>query len=458
MLAVVPIAVIVIIAISINNSEGVTLAILGAALAFTAAFAVFAAHLLFSASEIVRDAKRMTMICISLLMVEMLSMLMLRVDAGFSPMLIATMILALMVDERTSLMSVLVTSISSGLIVLSLSPQYACTAIASVCAAATGGVACVYALRMRHTRSATIIASAIAGGVSLIAYIGVMLMAGAAFKDYWHSLLWTIGSAVLCGIVTVGIMPLFEILFDVATDARLNELLNNNNPLIKRLMMDAPGTYHHSVLVATLAESAAELVGANALLCKAGAYYHDVGKLRSPMYFRENQKPDYNIHDELDPFESAQRIIAHQRDGVTLLTKYKLPGEVIRIVAEHHGDSVMVYFYDKAKRLAPPGVQIDEKQFRYPSKKPTTKEGAIVMLADCCEAAVRSMPNPTMTEIEAKVREVIAHKWNKRDAMLWSSPLTFAEISTIESSFIRTFAALHHERVEYPDLEDIDVR
>ena len=204
-------------------------------------------------------------------------------------------------------------------------------------------------------------------------------------------------------------------------------------------------------------KAAAEQIGANALLCRVCACYHDVGKLRAPLYFKENQH-GRNIHDELDPYESARSIIAHVKDGVTLLEKYKLPGEVVRIVSEHHGDSVMVYFYDKAKKLAPEGAKIDEKPFRYPQNKPSSKEAALLLLADCCEAAVRSMNNPTTEDVRNMITNVITHKWDKHDSMLWNSPLTFIDIKKIEKSFMKTFAALYHERIEYPDLEDIDVR
>lgn len=440
-----------------SNEMGTVQEVIGAGVVLFGAYAAFTVHLMFAAKQVMGDPKKLLMICVTLLAIVLISMLMMRVDPCFSVMLIAVLVFTLMVDERVALAVVAVTSIATALIAMfdAESFQYA---VGVGCANAVSGITAVYALRMRRTRSSTIVASAIAALVGVLAYTGVMLTGGVAFADFWDGLLWFIGSSLLGGIVTVGIMPLLEIMFDVATEARLNELLNNNNPLLKRLMMEAPGTYHHSVLVASLAEAAAENIGADALLCKVGAYYHDVGKLRSPMYFKENQRPNYNIHDELDPYESAQRIIAHQRDGVTLLSKYRMPGAVIRIVAEHHGDSVVFFFYDKAKRLAPAGAQVDEKLFRYPSQKPSTKEGAIVLLADCCEAAVRSMTNCTMSDIESKVKDVITHKWNKRDGMLWASPLTFYDIVKIERSFIKTFAALHHERIEYPDWEDNDVR
>ena len=434
--------------------------ILGSALLLLSAFVVFALYLVLFKRGVITDIKRMLLVCICILASSLASLLTMYVDICFSPMLLAVLLIALLVDKGTAAAAALLCSVITGVIA-------ACSGIESaigapitsvICFNAFCGVIAVYCLGLRTTRSTPVIAAAVAGACGIIVFTAVMMLYNEMFIEYWRHLIWIIGAALLCGILTVGLMPLFETVFDIATDARLNEYLNNNNPLLKRLMLEAPGTYHHSMIVASLAEAAAEEVGANALLCKVSAYYHDVGKLRSPQCFKENQKPGYNIHDELDPYESAQRIIAHQHDGVVLLTKHRLPSAVSKIVSEHHGDSVMVYFYDKALKAAQEGEKVDESKFRYPSQKPSSKESAIIMLADCCEAAVRSMPNPTIEEISAKVREVITHKWDKRDSMLWASPLTFKEICTIEDCFIRTFAALHHERVEYPDLDEVDVR
>ncbi len=461
MLAVVMAAVFVFVSIRYANlrlTDGT--GILGSALLLIASFTAFALYLILFRGDIIRDAKKMLLISICLLACSLASQLTYYVDVCFSPMLLAVLLTALLVDKGAAIAEALLCSVISGVITVCFRSNGAFDSAfaAVVFFNAFSGLVAVFSLGMRSTRSTPVIASVLGGIAGMAAFIAVMLLDNALFIEYWRHLLWLIGSALLCGILTVGLMPLFETVFDVATDARLNEYLNNNNPLLKRLMLEAPGTYHHSMIVSSLAEAAAEEIGANALLCKVSAYYHDVGKLRSPQCFKENQRPGYNIHDELDPYESAQRIIAHQHDGVVLLTKHRIPSAVIKIVSEHHGDSVMVYFYDKALKSAPEGEKVDESKFRYPSQKPSSKESAIIMLADCCEAAVRSMPNPTMDDIAAKVRDVITHKWDKRDSMLWASPLTFKEICSIEDSFIRTFAALHHERVEYPDLDEVDVR
>ena len=458
MLAVVYVAILICVSLKYANehlSDGTGIS--GSAIFLIIVFVTYAVYLALDRRDLLHTPKRMLLVCVCILACSLISMLTLYVNTGFSPMLLAVLLTALLVDKETATATALLCSAIACVMAECMSGSVT-AALGALCANAVCGTAAVFALHLRSTRSTPVIAAAVGGVAGMLAYIGIMMLDNQMFFEYWQDLLWLIGSALLCGILTVGLMPLFETVFDIATDARLNELLNNNNPLLKRLMLEAPGTYHHSMLVASLAESAAEAIGANELLCKVAAYYHDVGKLRSPLYFKENQRPDYNIHDELDPYESAQRIIAHQHDGVVLLSKHRMPSAVTKIVSEHHGDSVMVYFYDKAKKQAPEGTVVDESRFRYPSQKPSTKEGAIILLADCCEAAVRSMPNPTIEEISAKVREVITHKWDKRDSMLWASPLTFKEITAIEQSFIRTFAALHHERVEYPDLDEVDVR
>lgn len=428
----------------------------GALVALLMGFLAFGCYIMIRHKDLVSSLKQVLFVSVLLVVANILTLVTMSINVGFIPSLLTVLLIALMANEKAAMLSAIPMAVNAG-VAASVLDGTRNGPIAIVFALIISSLTAVYALNMRKTRSSTVIASGVAGITGVITYAAVMLAGGEVFTGYWQNLLWLIGSCLMCGILTVGLMPVFEALFDIASEARLNELLNNNNPLLKRLMTEAPGTYHHSLLVASLGEAAAQAIDANALLVRVAAYYHDVGKLRSPVCFKENQR-GYNIHDDLDPYESAKRIIAHQQDGVTLLEKAKFPSDVIKIVGMHHGDSVMVYFYDKAKKAAPEGTEIDESKFRYPSKKPNTKEAAILMLADCCEAAVRSMPNPTMDEVKAKVREVMTHKWDKRDSMLWDSPLTFTEIKQIEASFFNTFAALHHERVEYPDLEEIDVR
>ena len=429
---------------------------LGALIALLMAFGAFGCYMMIRHKDLTSSLRQMLFVSVLLVVANILTLVTMSINVGFVPSLLSVLLIALMANEKAAMLSCIPISVIAG-VAASIVDGNRSGPLAIVMALIISGLTAVYALNMRKTRSSTVVASFLAGITGVITYAAVMMASGEILMNYWENLLWLLGSCILCGILTVGLMPVFEALFDIASEARLNELLNNDNPLLKRLMTEAPGTYHHSLLVAALGEAAAQSIGANALLVRVSAYYHDVGKLRSPACFKENQH-GYNIHDELDPYESAKRIIAHQQDGVTLLEKAKFPSDVTKTVGMHHGDSVMVFFYDKAKKAAPEGAEIDIAKFRYPSKKPNTKEAAILMLADCCEAAVRSMNNPTMDEIRAKVREVMTHKWDKRDSMLWESPLTFTEIKQIEESFLNTFAALHHERVEYPDLEEIDVR
>jgi putative nucleotidyltransferase with HDIG domain len=431
--------------------------IVGACLVLFIGFAVFGLYAKLKLPEISGKFGRMLSACVLILIAAAPLPFTMSVNLGFMTHILAALLLALIAGDLMALAAMLPAAIVGAIIARTLeSPQVAPAGIFLLVAASS--TAAVLALRIGETRTSTVLAAGAAGLVGAVAYAAFMLASGEPIADYWQTLIWTVGSSIVCGVLAVGLMPVFESVFDIASDARLNELLNNNHPLLKRLMTEASGTYQHSLTVATLAEAAAESIGANALLCRVAATYHDVGKLKDPLCFKENQRGGRNMHDELDPYESARRIIAHQQDGVKLLEKYKLPGEVIRIAGEHHGDSVMVYFYDKAKKQVFDGSEVDESLFRYPSHKPTTRESAILMLADCCEAAVRSMKEPTMQDVAAKVREVITHKWDKRDSMLWDSPLTFVDVRRIEASFLRTFSALYHERVEYPDMEAIDVR
>ena len=430
---------------------------IGADIALLLSFGAFALYAAMRQRDAISSFRKMLFLCF-LILVAMLPMIFtMRLNIGVLTFMLSVLLLAIMANEKVAILTAIPVSVAAAVIARALGDETA-SPIALTLAIIIACMTAVLALSMNKTRGATVIASLAAGAAAAVSYVAVMIAFDEEIASYWPVPLCLLGSCIVSGLLAVGLMPVCESVFSIASEARLNELLNNNNPLLRRLMTEAPGTYQHSLLVANLAESAAEAIGANALLCRVAACYHDVGKLNNPQCFKENQSPDKNIHDELDPYTSAKLIIAHQQDGVNLLEKAKLPRDIIRIVGEHHGDSVMVYFYDKAKKQAPEGAVIDEAAFRYPSHKPTTKESAIIMLADCCEAAVRSMKNPTIEEITDKVRDVIMHKWDKRDSMLWDSPLSFSDIKKIEASFIKTFAALHHERIKYPDLKGVDVR
>ena len=255
--------------------------------------------------------------------------------------------------------------------------------------------------------------------------------------------------AILSGILTIGVLPFFESTFDIVTNAKLLELSNPNNPLLKKLLMEAPGTYHHSILVANLAELAAEQVGGNPLLARIGAYYHDVGKTKRPYFFRENQFGKKNPHDRLKPEISSKIIISHVKEGSELAKEYNLPKTIHDFIVTHHGETLVKYFYLTVKNNSENPDEVKEEDFKYPGPKPMSKEQGIVMLADSTEAAVRSINEPTEEKIEKMVNNIIDDKL--ASGQLDNCDLTLRDISKIKKCFLKALNGIHHERIEYPD-------
>jgi putative nucleotidyltransferase with HDIG domain len=245
------------------------------------------------------------------------------------------------------------------------------------------------------------------------------------------------------------VLPIFESLFNIITPLKLLELANPNQPLMKKMLLEAPGTYHHSLMVGNLAESAAEAINGNALLARVGAYYHDVGKLKRPNFFKENQLSD-NPHDRMTPNLSTLVITSHASDGTEIAEKYKVPLAIRDIISQHHGTTLVAYFYHKAKN-GDKGESIREEDYRYPGPKPATKEAAVVMLADSVEAAVRSAAEKTEGKIETIVRNIIKDKLD--DGQLDLCDLTLKDLDLIAKSFIHIFSGYFHEREEYPEIK-----
>lgn len=260
-------------------------------------------------------------------------------------------------------------------------------------------------------------------------------------------------TGLLSMIVAVGSLPFWENMFEANTPLRLMELTNPNNELLRKLMIEAPGTYHHSLIVANLAETAVYDIGGNTALARAGAYYHDVGKLRYPQFFAENQS-GHNPHDELPPEKSAKIITGHTKGGLELAERYKLPPVVRDMIVEHHGNSLVKFFYFKALKLY--GAEnVNEADYRYQGRIPSCRESAVVMLADTVEAAVRSMlgHGKTMEEAEAAVKNLMKDKLD--DGQLNNSGLTLNELETIRLAFLKVFHGMYHERVSYPEQKEI---
>jgi putative nucleotidyltransferase with HDIG domain len=248
-------------------------------------------------------------------------------------------------------------------------------------------------------------------------------------------------------ILTIGLLPIFESLFDVTTDITLLELSDLNHPLLKRLSLEAPGTYHHSIIVGNLAEAGAKAIGANTLLSRVGAYYHDIGKVDKPEYFVENQMGAKSKHEKLTPSMSALILESHVKEGVELAEEVNLPQAVIDFIHQHHGTTVMRYFYNKALEQ---GAGRDLKdEYRYPGPRPHSKETAIVMLADAVEAASRVLEDPKPSRLKSLIKKIIDSKLQAGE--LSDSDLTFKELSAIEHAFLPVLISIFHPRVEYPE-------
>ena len=253
--------------------------------------------------------------------------------------------------------------------------------------------------------------------------------------------------AVAASITLIGFYLLGAI-FDIATPLRLMELARPNHPLMRDLVMKAPGTYHHSLLVSNMAEQAAEAIGADAFLTRVGAYYHDVGKINRPYFFVENRMQGIDPHSQLDPWSSAKIIINHVKDGLEMARRHKLPRRVRDFIAEHQGTGIVRVFYHEAQKLSAPD-EVDEKDFRYPGPKPQSRETALLMLADSCESAVRAMRPESKEQIDELVRKIINQKLIEGE--LSQSPLTLTDLETTRRIFVQALQGAHHPRIVYPE-------
>jgi hypothetical protein len=260
-------------------------------------------------------------------------------------------------------------------------------------------------------------------------------------------------NALISPVLTYGLLIFFERLFKITTDLTLLELSNFDRPLLKELARRAPGTFNHSMTMGTLAETAAEAVKANPLLARVGAYYHDIGKTITPQNFVENQLTNQNIHEKLAPEESVELIVKHVREGIALAEDHFLPQEIINFIPMHHGTMVMTFFYEKAKKLyGEEKVNIDD--YKYPGPKPDTKETAIVMLADGCESAVRSIEEPDRTKIENLVEGILQNRIES--GQLDESPVTFSDLHKIEEAFVNILIGQYHKRIRYPKQDEME--
>ena len=302
------------------------------------------------------------------------------------------------------------------------------------------------------------------GGLLLGLLFGKISMVGLNDVVEWQSFgqacLLSLGVGLVTGLVAGGILPMLENVFDLTTEITWLELSDLNHPLLRRMQLEAPGTFHHSLIVAALSETAAEAIGADAIMSRVCAYFHDIGKLNKSEYFIENQG-DVNPHDGLTPTMSALIIVAHVKDGVDLAIKNKLNPRIIEVIQEHHGDSLVYFFYRKAQERAEAREckgessknqddlpKVDEKSFRYPGPIPQTRESGIISLADAVESASRTLKKPSHGKIKALVNEIVLKR--VRDGQLDACGLNLSELTTIREVFSKTLRSMLHSRIEYP--------
>jgi putative nucleotidyltransferase with HDIG domain len=278
-----------------------------------------------------------------------------------------------------------------------------------------------------------------------VAIAAMGLVDGARFDVLLRRMAWGMAAGLASVLATTILLPLLESLLSVTTDITLLELADLNRPILRRLMLEAPGTYHHSIVVGTLAETATEAIGGSALLARVGAYYHDIGKIDKAEYYVENQANARNRHEKLSPTMSCLVIQAHVREGAEIARKEKLPKAIINAILEHHGTTLMSYFFSRAQQADP---ETRHEEFRYPGPKPRSKETAVLMLADAVEAAARSLSDPTPSRIRGVVSRILEAR--VKDGQLDECPITFEDLAKVREAFLPILMALFHARVHYP--------
>lgn len=290
-------------------------------------------------------------------------------------------------------------------------------------------------------------------GMSIANIVTILLFVFLSFEKYSLADLlllsgYGLASAFLSAVLTIGLLPFFETGLGILSDIKLLQLSSPNQPLLKKILTEAPGTYHHSIMVANLSETACDAIGANGLLARVAAYYHDIGKTVRPHYFIENQLSIKNPHDVISPEQSAEIIIRHPYDGAELLKKHRMPKEIIDVAMQHHGTTLLKYFYFKEKESNQTAREAD---FRYPGPKPQTKEAAVISICDSVEAAVRSLQEPT----EEKIDEIVSNIVNDRlmDGQLDECPLTIKEVKIVHQTICETLKGIFHSRIQYPTKE-----
>ncbi|MCX8028008.1 MAG: HDIG domain-containing protein [Thermodesulfovibrionales bacterium] len=358
------------------------------------------------------------------------------------PVPVGAMLITLIFDFHTAIMFSFIISILTG--IWFYDPSYTVFAFLGCIIGAFSIIRC-------KKRSAILRAGMIVSLVNVVTAVIAMMARGDIFNDIvvLHTMIYALLSGFTVSSFLFVLLPFFEYVFSLTTDISLLELLDLEHPLMKSLMISAPGTYHHSIIVGNLAESAAEAIGVNPLLARVAAYYHDIGKMKMPEYFVENQTAGINKHDKLTPHMSSMILISHVKEGIELAKQHKIPAIVSDAIQQHHGTSLIAYFYQKAieQNL---GEAILQDDYRYPGPKPQTRIAALIMMADAVEAASRTLIDPTPARISALVERIINNIF--LDGQIDECELTLKDLSVIKKKFTYILTSIFHKRIIYPEL------
>ena len=349
------------------------------------------------------------------------------------------MVVCIMLDARFAVMVAMMV----GVLAATLSSNQFAVLVMSLGSALVG----IRSVAELHSRAQLTRTAFLLGGANVILSASVGTLTNDTTSDILIEMSWGLGSGIACTILTLGLVMFLERPFGITSHLRLLELSDPNEPILKRLQIESPGTCTHSIMVGNLAESAAKAINADALLTRVASLYHDIGKIKRPSCFAENQFSADNIHDKLTPTLSALAIIAHVKEGIEMARECKLPQAIIDIIPQHHGTNLVSYFYSRALESLSEG-EVNDAAFRYPGPKPQTREAGIIMLADGVEATARSLANPTPARVEAMVRKIFRERLD--EGQLTECDLTLKDLDTIEKTFAHMLKGLLHTRVEYP--------
>lgn len=398
--------------------------------------------------KMIQTPKKVLMLAILTVLSVLYSALIYPYRPGLAQIAICTVLVAVLLKPRVALVSNMALSVLLGVMATSgeaAQSQGVSTLIVSLIA----GTAAVYLCKKPMHRMRIMLSGLVIGATGGLTSVFIGLVFSSEIKTVLLSALWPALAGAISAVLCVGTLPVWEAVFDVLTPTKLLEITNPNQPLLRRLAIEAPGTHHHSIVVANLAESGAQAIGADIMLTRAGAYYHDVGKLAAPEAYTENQDEKLkSFHSMLLPAESAAIIRMHPTEGYELAQKYKLPKEICNIILEHHGTTLVGYFYAKALEMFD---DVNRADFMYPGPKPRSKEAAIIMLADSAEAAVRSLPDKSPECVREKINQILNDRIS--DGQFDECDISMLELRKLAAEFTQALSGVHHSRIEYPDLK-----